>query len=459
MGEKAEVMGSKHGNLVLRNIKQCEEPITMLDHTIAILTTICQGLPIGTNLAMLYFLWALISGALLPNRGAIIPALKSIGLSDEEVRRSWAAFGSGVWSINELCSELGRYVRKLPAWQERRYEGYLPITVDITAYWRPALKDCPGVHFHPAAQCALPAINIGLLGEVGEVNGQRLALLRRIERANGTDVSEPFLWKTLLPRVAKELKSDEIAVIDAGVKIGAVQKSDIPRYVLKQAQNVTARRNFLPEHVLGRKPEYGEIVRPVGRTRKGKTLPASMPDETCRLTKDGREIRVEIWRALVRTDQKPSPDNKAFDIYVFHDPKYKTPWVLATPLNLKAKSVYQIYSDRWPVEQVPLSSKQMLGAHRQFVHNPECSQRLPEITLLAGSILSFLAASFPPVPTGFWDKNPKRTPGRFRRQLMGKPFPRVIELPRRFREKLSCTAHLLKGNLARTPKVAQKAGP
>ena len=71
------------------------------------------------------------------------------------------------------------------------------------------------------------------MGEVGELNGQRLALLRRIERPNGTEVSEPFLWKTLLPRVAKELKSDEIAVNDPGVKIGAVQKAEITRYVLK----------------------------------------------------------------------------------------------------------------------------------------------------------------------------------------------------------------------------------
>ena len=227
---------------------------------------------------------------------------------------------------------------------------------------------------------------------------------------------------------------------------------------------MTARRNFLPEPASqseqirrGRKPEYGEIVRPVGRTRKDKALKASFPDETCTLTKEGREIRVEVWRDLVRTDQKPSAENEIFDVYVFHDPKYKKPWVLATPLKLKPESVHHIYSDRWPVEQVPLSSKQMLGAHRQFVHNPECVQRLPEITLLAGSILSFLAASFPPVPTGFWDKNPKRTPGRFRRQLMGQPFPRVAVLPRRFREKLSFTAHLLKGNLARTQKTAQEA--
>ena len=430
----------------------------MANHTIAILTTICQSLPIGTNLAMLHFLWMLVSGALLPNRGAIIPGLKSIGLSNAETLRAWAAFGSGVWNINEMCSALGDYVRKLPEWQERRYEGYRPISVDITAYWRLTLKGCPGIHFHPAAQRALPAINIGLIGEVGELNGQRLALLRKIERANGKDVTEPFLWETLLPRAAKELKSGDVAVMDAGVKIAAVQKAGIIPYVLKQAQNATARRNCLPKHVRGRKPEYGQIVRPLGRTRKGKkALPANAPDEICTIKKDGREIQVEIWRDLVRTDQKPSEDNLTFDIYVFHNPKYKKPWVLATSLKLNAESVYQIYSDRWPIEKVPLSSKQMLGAHRQFVYNPEAVQRLPEITLLAGAITSILAASFPPVPTGFWDKNPKRTPGRFRRQLMGMPFPSSAVLPRRFREKNSSTAHFLKGKLGPTQKPAQKA--
>ncbi len=88
----------------------------MLNHIIAILATVCESLPIGTNLAMVHFLWMLISGALLPNRGAIIPTLKSIGLSDEETRRSWAAFGSGAWSIHEMTSDFGNYVRNLPVW-------------------------------------------------------------------------------------------------------------------------------------------------------------------------------------------------------------------------------------------------------------------------------------------------------------------------------------------------------
>jgi hypothetical protein len=129
--------------------------------------------------------------------------------------------------------------------------------------------------------------------------------------------------------------------------------------------------------------------------------------------------------------------------------------LLGTPVKLKPESVRSIYKDRWPVEQIPLSAKQMVGSHRQFVHNPECVQRLPELSLLAGSILSFLAATFPATPTGFWDRKPKRTPGRFRRLLMGKPFPKDAIISGRLREKRSVTTHLPKGNLARTLKMAQ----
>jgi hypothetical protein len=118
-----------------------------------------------------------------------------------------------------------------------------------------------------------------------------------------------------------------------------------------------------------------------------------------------------------------------------------------------------MYKDRWPVEQIPLSAKQMVGAHRQFVHNSESVQRLPELALLVGSILSFLAATLPVLPTGFWDRNPKRTPGRLRRQLAGKPFPKDALLLGRLREKKSVTAHLPKGFLARsaTPAVSAPA--
>jgi hypothetical protein len=188
------------------------------------------------------------------------------------------------------------------------------------------------------------------------------------------------------------------------------------------------------------------------RKHKGKTLEATAPDETYTWIENGSELRAEIWRDLVLNKIEPDENNKTFDVYAIYDPDFDKPWLLAIPLKLKSESVRAIYKDRWPVEQIPLSAKQMVGSHRQFVHNPESVQRLPELALLAGSILSFLAATIPAIPTGFWDRKPKRTPGRLRRALIGKPFPKDAVLPSQLREKKSVTAHLPKGNLARIAK-------
>jgi hypothetical protein len=87
----------------------------------------------------------------------------------------------------------------------------------------------------------------------------------------------------------------------------------------------------------------------------------------------------------------------------------------------------------------------MVGAHRQFVFSQESIHRLPELALLAGSIQSFLAASLPVAPTGFWDRQPRRTPGRLRRMLFGQLFPSSYPLPERIRKKGSVTDHLPKG--------------
>ncbi len=425
----------------------------MTDYTISVLSALLVSLPLGTNLALLHFMWMLVSGALLPHRGAIFPALKSTGLSDAATRRAWVALRKGVWQIALLVRVWRAYVKALPDWQPRCYEGYRPVIVDVTAFWRPALQSCPSQHYHPAAQRALPAIIFGICGEVGELHGQRLALPRAFERVYPADPSEKGLWEALLQHTRQELAEDELLVVDAGVKLAALHKAQIKRYVLRLAVNFTARRNFLPEARKGRPAKYGALVRPLPRQYKGKTLAATAPDATATWLEHGREIRAEIWRGLVLNKTIPDPANETFDVYAIYDPDFKEPWLLATPVTLQPQSVRAIYRDRWPVEQIPLSAKQMVGAQRQFVHHPESVQRLPELALLAGSILSFLAASFPPTPTGFWDRAPKRTPGRFRRLLMGQPFPKDASISGQFRKKASVTAQLPKGILARRSKT------
>ena len=421
----------------------------MANDTIAVLSILTQGLPVGTNLAFLHFMFMLVSGALLPNRGAIFPGLKSIGLSDAATRRAWVAFRKGVWQMPAMLVLWREHVSKLPGWQERRYEGYRPIPADVTAFWRPALQNCPSKHYHPAANRALPAVIFGITGVVGEINGQRLALPRAFERVHPKDTSEKRLWQEILKSAKKSLQEDEILVVDAGVKISVLQEAGILCYEVRLATNFTARRNFLPVHLKGRKPTYGTLVRPLPRKYKDKTLAATAPDETYTWIDNGKVLQTQIWRDLVLTEKVPSKTNKTFDVYAIYDPDFDVPWLLAVPIKLKPESVSAIYKDRWPVEQIPNSAKQMVGSHRQFVHNMESIQRLPELTLLAGSILSFLAATIPAIPTGFWDRKPKPTPGRLRRVLIGKPFPKDTVLPGQLRKKKSVTAHLPKGHLAR----------
>jgi len=78
----------------------------------------------------------------------------------------------------------------------------------------------------------------------------------------------------------------------------------------------------------------------------------------------------------------------------------------------------------------------MLGGARQFVFASESCQRLPELNLLAGAIVTYLAATLPAVPTGFWDRNPKPTPGRLRLLLARANFPKLYPLSERLKKGL-----------------------
>ena len=69
----------------------------MTNPTIRVLVPLLQRLPAETNLARFHFMGMMVRGALLPNRGATVPALKATGWSDAAMRRAWGAFRTGAW--------------------------------------------------------------------------------------------------------------------------------------------------------------------------------------------------------------------------------------------------------------------------------------------------------------------------------------------------------------------------
>jgi len=383
-----------------------------ITQTITVLQVILQGVPLGTNLALLQLMWTILNGSFLSSRGAIFPALKANGFNEVESRRIWCAFRHGVWHINDLVKKWQEYVQSEGQWQSHEYEGYRPLAVDWTAIWRFKLKGWSGKLFNGLLGRAMRGVSFGLVCQVGEIEGQRMPLLKQIIRTRQKNKSETCLKEDTLRWVKHHLGEKEVAIVDAGVELSAMHQAGIARYVIRLAKNVTARRNFLPTYKgRGRYPTWGEKVRPLPRQYGNNLIEASPPDQVVSFLFQGREIVAHGWTDLVETTHQPSPDAPTFSIWVFFDPLYETPLVLGTNLiGVDPRTLFSLYLDRWPVEQVPLVAKQILGLHRQFVFAPESCQRLPELAFLLGNILTYLALVLPPLPTGFWDRCPKKHP-------------------------------------------------
>lgn len=381
-----------------------------ISHTIHVLQIIVQTVPLGTNLALLQLMWTILNGSFLPSRGAIFPALKANGFTPVESRRIWGAFRHGVWLVNSCLSPWRLYVLSEGQWQSHSYEGYRPVAVDWTAFWRCKLKGWSGKLFHGLVGRAMRGVGLGVICQVGEVDGQRIPLLRQLIRSSHKDSSEAALKTATLRWVRHHLEEGEVAIIDAGVEISDMQALQMPRYVIRLALNCTGRRNYLPQYKgRGCRPKWGGIVRPLPRTHLETVLEATPPDRCQTIRFEGRDIEVQGWSDLVLPGYQPGQAPATFTIWVFFDPLYKTPLVLGTNLaQAQPLTIFCLYLDRWPVEQIPLVAKQMLGLHRQFVFAPESCCRLPELALLLANVLTYLATVLPPMPTGFWDRHPKK---------------------------------------------------
>ena len=378
--------------------------------TIQALQVVLQTVPVGTNLALLHLLWSILNGSFLSSRGAIFPGMQLTGFSEEESRRSWAALRYGVWRIEELIAAWRHDVLTTGRWQVQEYEGYRPVAADITAFWRPRLKGWTGRFFHGIANRLLLGVGLGLVVDVGQVDGQRLPLIRQIIHAPKEDNSQERLKSEILTWLGRHLAANEVAVFDAGAHIAEMQLAHVARYVVRMASNCTARRSQLPDYQGGRPRAYGLLVRPLSRQRKGKEIAATPADSETTFVYQDRTIRAQAWNDLVLPGHKVADEPDTFNILVFHDPLYRTPLVVGTNLAAAPETIFRLYLDRWPVEQVPLVAKQTLGLQRMFVFAPRSCERLPELALLAANILIYLAAILPAWPTGFWDRRPKKRP-------------------------------------------------
>jgi hypothetical protein len=262
-------------------------------------------------------------------------------------------------------------------------------------------------------------------------------------------------------QVAKKLTETDLALFDAGFSLIDACMHGVDNCVVRLAKNCTFGKTpgKIPPCTSdkGRRPSrhQAEIVRPVARPHGDKMIPASEPEQTMTVVNQmGQEIEIEIWprlyfleRHLDRVDDealKHTLRQRPLQVVVIHHPDFSDPMILGTPvLELTAESLLAIYPERWPIEGVPQVGKYLLsgGGGRQYVHHPTALTRLPALTMIFGSLFKYLAATFPPMRSGFWDRLVKPTYGRLLKYLKKVGLPLSSQLSK----KASLTVHLPTG--------------
>jgi hypothetical protein len=419
---------------------------------------IVKDTPKGTNLALYQGLMTLMSGAMLNSRGAVIPALAHAGYDQGDSMRIWQGMAHGSWTANALLAELNTRIRQEHTWAALEVGGYRVKALDTVGYFRPRLKGCDTKHYQSVAGKALPAICIGQMGAVGYVGEQKVTVPCALVRASGEVHSEEDLMKALAKEAAEQLSQQDVVTADRKFSPLTLLKAGCQHLVLRRPKNMTMRRASPPAYAgRGRPATRGEVVRPLPRRYKGREIPACAPDATCRWEDtrvDGTIFTLEakLWRQVVLpaqthwtiSDQKLM-SKTVWTVVVIQHPDFDEPMVVLMNVALNPQQAYRVVRSRWGIEQPPLVAKQLLGMHRQFVWAADMRFRLPELSLIAAGILTYVAATIRnPTPTGWWDRHPKPTAGRLRRHLSKVDWHQV-PLADQLCKKRSVTCHLPTG--------------
>ena len=295
------------------------------------------------------------------------------------------------------------------------FEGFRPVACDLTGFFRPKVQNCPEKHYNSRAHKALRAVVFCLIATVESVNKSRLALPRALVRQEPRETEVAF-QRRMHAQLKTVLAPDEAAILDAGSEIADVLAAGLERCKQRGPTSFCGRHNALPEYKgRGAHPEYGERVRPLPRWYGRRDIAAPPPDDSAHWN-DGRyTMRARLYNNLVLSTAKQG--SRSFHCIVIYDPRYQQPLVLLTDLGVTAYALWRLYRDRWPIEQVPLLAKQILGAERASVFGRESRFRLPELALLARNVHSYVAGYHQPIGTGFWDRCSRPTCGRRGRAL------------------------------------------
>ena len=343
-----------------------------------------------------------------------------------------SAMSHGRWQVNACLARHAAMVREQPNYQAVRIGRYTCQVIDMVGFFRPKLQGCKTKHYNGGVGKAIPAIEFGMIAEVGVIENKRTSVLTQVVRMPAKEVKHVKLRQALIVAATKAAGPTTLVLADAEFSAAELLAENAGcSFVIRAAKNCTFERAATHQFKSSGNYKRGDIVRPLERTHNKKVKPAT-PADQCEIVThpDGTSVTVKLWfnarlpRSMIKrvagadTDLAKCLHEAPVTVAAIHHPAFHGPLVVVTNArDLTAQELTPAYPQRWPIEVVPLAAKQLFGGARQFVHNPEHCQRLPELYLLTGNMMTCAAAFNPASSTGFWDPKPQPTAGRLRPQI------------------------------------------
>ena len=228
-------------------ITQANMHVQAEDRILSLIEQMMEVVPKGTALGLCDLISAMLSGYFIESGGAVMPAVEAYlrqEVADEEERaarsrRAAKALTYGRDNLQALLDKRREIVAEEGVWGPIVVQGYRVVPVDGTAYRRAAVKKLASHAYFSETNRAVPAVPIGMIATVGEVNGQRVALLKNVVITDVKTNDRVADKKALYRLVEAGLAEDEIRVFDAGFKLAEAIQAGIKRCVIRLALNCT----------------------------------------------------------------------------------------------------------------------------------------------------------------------------------------------------------------------------
>jgi hypothetical protein len=393
------------------------DPVSVVAHAV---NTLIHTVPAGTAYFIGVVVVVMLTGRLAETKGSLARAAFPLVA---HLQWGWRLVEQ---AMERGCLSLDQLFDQMLVWCEATLEvepvrlGPLGRGIDaIDSSTIARLRSGPklalaGKGYDHRAGKAVRANIVAALTTVVVISGTRVGLVRRARFGARCEEAVSALF-----RDAPKDPGPRLQVVDAGIATYEQFSKASPDVALLGRLRINCVLRCAPaprepgaRRGPGRPCEHGALLHP------GAAAPEVTPEEDYdveeTLEHRTKTIRVRRWSGVHHEQHKRT----LLDVVRVDDPDYREPLLMATTAReLTSDQMREGYGHRWPVETNFFVAQDTCAMEQPRAWTEPALSRRIAFSLLCGSLLKAIAASFEAIPIGPWDREATPSAGRLAHNL------------------------------------------